>query len=164
MFYLPELLTQYAQAYTQRIGVTIESRLGRGIQGMVFLASNHSAIKVHADRAGYARELNAYSRLAQHYVTQVRGFNVPILRSFDDEMLVLEISIVKPPFVLDFGGAYLDQPPPHAGERASQERWMMERREKFGENLGKVNAILAEFEARFGIHLLDVHPGNICFE
>ena len=41
-------------------------------------------------------------------VTTVRGFNVPELIAFDDELLVLEMTIVRRPFVLDFASAYLD--------------------------------------------------------
>ena len=57
MFYIPELLADRARIYGERLGYRIESPpLGRGLQGMVFLSSKQSAIKVHAERAGYERE------------------------------------------------------------------------------------------------------------
>ncbi len=46
MFYSRELLTEQAKAYTARLGIAIDNQLGRGLQGIVFLASNQSAITV----------------------------------------------------------------------------------------------------------------------
>ena len=163
MFYSLELLTQQAKAYTARLDIAIENQLGCGLQGVVFLASNQAAIKVHADKSAYDREVAVYGRLAQHSVSSVRGFNVPIMRAFDDELRVIEMSVVKPPFVLDFGGAYVDRPSPHAADPENLRRWMEERSDKFGDSLKIVNAILADFEVRYRIFLTDVHPGNIRF-
>jgi hypothetical protein len=41
----------------------------------------------------------------------VLGFNVPQLIGFDDELHVIEMTVVKRPFVLDFAAAYLDVRP-----------------------------------------------------
>lgn len=161
MFYSPELLTAYAEAYCKRLNFKIEERLGRGLQGMVFLSSNQSAIKVHAERAAFTRELQVYSRLAQYGVQDVRGLIVPTLRAFDDNYLIIEMSLVRPPFIVDFGGAYLDKPAPHADEPEVKARWYTERKEKFGDDLMTINAVLADFERLYGIFLADVHPGNI---
>jgi len=83
------------------------------------------------------------------------------LKAFDDKLKIIEMSVVKPPFILDFGGAYLDSPPPHDPE--TLKRSMIERKEKFGDQFEMVNHILAELERRYGIYLSDVHPGNIRF-
>ena len=128
---------------------------------MVFLTNRQSAIKVHADSAGYNREVQVHSRLAQHDVRQVRRVTVPTLRDFDEELLILEMSVVSPPFILDFGGAYLDIPAPHSIDPEIQSRWLEERKEKFDGNFMTINAILADLETMYGIFLTDVHPGNI---
>lgn len=127
----------------------------------MFLSSNQSAIKAHADFSSYTRELQAYSRLAQYGVFKIRSFNIPKLRAFDDKLLILEMSVVRPPFIVDFGGAYLDQPAPHSLDPEIRERWIAERKENFGENFDLVSAVLADFETMYGIYLMDVHPGNI---
>src|SRR4051812_11316294 len=44
-------------------------------------------------------------------VTKVHRFAVPKLISWDDDLLIVEIQVVSPPFILDFGKAYLDHPP-----------------------------------------------------
>ena len=83
------------------------------------------------------------------------------MRAFDEALQIIEMSLVKPPFIVDFGGAYLDAPPPHASDPEIRSLWMKERQEKFGEDTMAVNAILAELESSFGVYLTDVHAGNI---
>ena len=50
-------------------------------------------------------------RLDENEVTQVCDFNVPQLLGVDEDLRILEMSIVTRPFVLDFAGAYLDVKP-----------------------------------------------------
>ena len=164
MFYSSDELTDRAESYVSRLGYMLVQQLGRGLQGMVFESTNPSAIKVHADRAGYARERDAYGRLAQFEVQKVRGLIVPTMRAFDDGLLLIEMTLVSPPFILDFGGAYLDKPASHATDPEMRARWMMERKDNLGEREGLVNSILADFESLYGIYLTDVHPGNIRFD
>lgn len=161
MFYAPEVLTKRAELYCSRLKLKIEEQLGKGLQGMVFLLSNRSALKIHSNKDGYERERQAYGRLMQHKVTQVRGHSVPTLRTFDDKLLALEMSLVRPPFVVDFGGAYLDSPAPHATDPETKLRWMEERKSNFVDSFETVNAILADLESLYGVYLTDVHPGNI---
>jgi hypothetical protein len=77
-----------------------------------------------------------------------------------EEWLVIEMTVVARPFVLDFASAYLDWPPkfsPEALEYQDQEM-----REKFGGRYAAVQAILAELE-EMGIFQTDVNPGNMGF-
>ena len=85
---------------------------------------------------------------------------MPQLVGFDDEHWVVEMSIVSPPFVLDFAGAYLDQKPDYLPEVMAE--WMEEKAEQFGERWQKVQAILWAF-SKLGVYLADVKPGNIEF-
>ena len=71
------------------------------------------------------------------------------------------MSSVKPPFILDFGGAYLDSPPPH--DKDAVNRSIEERREKFGDQYDQVNSLLTELERRYGIFLSDVHQAITSF-
>jgi hypothetical protein len=85
---------------------------------------------------------------------------VPQLISHDDEFLAIEMTIVSPPFCLDFGGAYLDRPPDYSPE--VWDDWRKMKSEAFEENWPTVQNILAEFES-LGIYIADVNPGNIKF-
>lgn len=88
------------------------------------------------------------------------GFNVPRLLRADDELFVIEMTIVSPPFVLDFAGAYLDTPPVFPAEVL--EAWREEKFEQFGDRWPTVLRVIAAFR-KWGIYLADVKPGNIEF-
>lgn len=99
-------------------------------------------------------------RLKQAGVTDILGFNVPQLIRADDELRVIEMSIVTRPFVLDFAGAYLDAPPHFTDETWAQ--WESEKREQFDARWLKVRAVLAALE-EFDVYMVDVSPSNIAF-
>ena len=85
------------------------------------------------------------------------------MRQPDDRLLIIEMTRVSPPFLLDFGGAYLDDPPEFLPDELARQQWDTEKREQFESNWPKVQAILRELESRYGIQLADVNPGNIRF-
>ncbi len=118
------------------------------------------ALKVLRWSEAYEREKQVYARLRQAGAGSVLGFNVPQLLASDDELRVLEMTIVRPPFILDFAGAYLDARPQFPEEVWRD--WEAEKREQFEERWPTVQALLDAFEA-LGIYLLDVSPGNITF-
>ncbi len=91
---------------------------------------------------------------------EILGFNVPQLISSDDELLVIEMTIVARPFVLDFAGAYLDAPPTFSEEIWSE--WEAEKRDQFENRWPKVQAVLSALE-EFDIYMIDVSPSNIAF-
>jgi len=76
----------------------------------------HSAVKVLKFQPLYERERNAYFRLRERGVVEVLGCNVPQLIEHDDDLWIVEMSVVTRPFVLDFAGAYLDFPPDYPRE------------------------------------------------
>ncbi len=88
------------------------------------------------------------------------GFNVPQLLGYDAEFLVLEMTVVQQPFVLDFAEVRLDFPLEFPDEVWAT--WLEEKEEQFGERWPVVMRVLAEFEA-LDIYLLDVSTRNICF-
>jgi hypothetical protein len=150
-----------AQKYAAKLGLTLGESLGYGVHGSVWSSGPMSAIKAHApDSRYYARERDIYLRLEERTVTEVRGFHVPQLLGFDDELWVIEMSIVRPPFVLDFAGAYLDERPDFSEETWAE--WEEDKQEQFGANWPQVRLILAAFE-RYGVFISDVTPNNIRF-
>jgi hypothetical protein len=165
---IPEELVQRAGNYAQRHGLVLGTSLGAGVQGSVFVAESphqladvRSAIKAHQRRPDYARERDVYRRLKQFDVTEVRGCHVPRLLGFDDELWVIDMTVVSQPFVLDFGGAYLDRAPDFSDEVMAECR--AEKEEQFGPRWPEAQAIVWEFEEEYGVILQDVNPRNIQF-
>jgi hypothetical protein len=113
---MEELLIQNARIYATQHQLRIAERLGFGIHGIVFLAENNikagkTAVKVHHAAEPFRREVAVYERLRAAGVSKILGFNVPQLIRMDEMLLVVEMTVVVRPFVLDFAGAYLDTLP-----------------------------------------------------
>lgn len=154
-----------AQAYARCQQIQLGPSLGFGTHGNVFVAVRNleptkSAVKVHNDEIPYRRECRVYERLLENGIVKIDDFHVPQLLMTDDALLVIEMTIVEPPFLLDFGGAYLDGAP-EFGEEVWAE-WQERKQEEFGSNWPKVEDVLCTLKG-YGIHLLDVHPRNITF-
>ena len=162
---MDEILTQHAQAYAGRHNLRLAERLGHGIHGIVYAAERNTepgnvAIKVHRSREVHERERDVYLRLKEAGVVEILGFNVPKFIRSDDELMVIEMTIVSRPFVLDFAGAYLDSPPKFADEIWSE--WEAEKRDQFEARWPKVQAVLNALED-LDIYMVDVSPSNIAF-
>ena len=71
------------------------------------------------------------------------------------------MTIVKPPFLLDFASAYLDGTAPVFPDHVMQE-WLADKQEQFGDNWPQAASVLAGLR-RYGIQMTDIHPGNIGF-
>lgn len=121
---------------------------------------DRSAIKTHDRSTDYTRERDVYLRLGECDVRDIRGCAVPKLLDFDDQLLIIQMTIVTRPFVLDFAGAFLDKAPDFSDEVMAE--WRAEKREQFGARWGEVQAILRELES-YGVFMIDVNPGNISF-
>ena len=160
-----EMLIPNARRYATLHQLELAETLGSGKDGIVLVAKHKTkpadvAIKVLRFDDPYLREKQVYQRLGRTAITTVLGFNVPQLVGFDDELRVLEMTIVKRPFVLDFAGAYLDTRPEFPADVSAD--WETEMREKFDVRWPDVQRVLDAFE-EFGIYLLDVSPANIAF-
>jgi hypothetical protein len=162
---MEETLIQNARAYALRHQLQLAERLGFGIHGIIFVTEGNSkagktAIKVHRSVEPCLRERLVYERLKEAGVTEILEFNVPQLIRFDDDLRIIEMTIVSRPFVLDFAGAYLDALPNFPDEKWAE--WEIEKHEQFDVHWPKVQAILRKLEA-LDIHMVDVSPSNIAF-
>jgi hypothetical protein len=137
---MDEILTQHAQTYAGRHNLRLAERLGHGIHGIVYR--------------------DVYLRLKEAGVVEILGFNVPKLIRSDDELMVIEMTIVSRPFVLDFAGAYLDSRPKFSSEIWSE--WEAEKRDQFEARWSKVQAVLNALED-LDIYMVDVSPSNVAF-
>jgi len=151
------------EQYCVRNDLIIDRQLGFGVHGSVFAAHSQGelwemAVKGFERQSEYLRERNVYLRLTEHGISNIRGCAVPDLLAFDDELLVLEMTVVMRPFVLDFAGAYLDKPPDFPEEVMAE--WRDEKKEQFEERWPEVQRILW-FLQGLGIYVIDVTPNNI---
>lgn len=162
---LPAEYEEQIKSYCERYDATPTHVLGTGTQGTVLTARSPRqpwmfAVKFHRREIAYNREVGVYLRLQDLEVTDVCGHDVPLLLTYDDELHTIEMTIVSPPFCLDFGGAYLDKPPDYSPEVWRD--WREEKEKDFDGKWPEVEKILDEFRW-MGIHIADVNPGNIRF-
>ncbi|MBI1373278.1 MAG: hypothetical protein GC159_11145 [Phycisphaera sp.] len=156
---LPDNPLEIAQRFLAGSG-QIQSELGSGTDGIVYSTSRPSAIKVFAARQPYGKELAAYSRLAEFDVSELCGHNVPILFGHDDETLVIEMSRVVPPYVLDFGKSDVDICWDFTDEEL--EARLLEQAEDFDEYWPVARDIYYALR-HYGIYYHDLSPRNVAF-
>ena len=154
-----------AEAWLVRHDSRVIGRLGFGIHGIVYRVEHNAlpgslALKIHYSKGPYRREKEIYERLKEAAVLEILGFRVPQLIGFDDTFSALELTIVKPPWVLDFAGAWLDFPPEFPDE--VWDDWRRKNEEQFGADWPVARLILSELED-LGIHMHDPSPANIHF-
>jgi hypothetical protein len=138
-------LVRRVHDFANRNGLTVEDELGAGVQGIVFSVKSQAkegrfALKGHKQEPDYRRERDAYYRLQEHGITTLRGCNVPELIACDDELWIIEMTVVSRPFVLDFGGAFLDEAPEFTEEIMVE--WRADKQEQFGSRWPEVQAII----------------------
>ncbi len=79
----------------------------------------------------------------------------------DEARVTIEMTVVTPPFLLDFGKAYINFPPDFTPEVLAD--WERQRGALFEpDQWPEVKSLLAQL-ATFGIYYYDAKPGNITF-
>lgn len=158
------LLFKNACQYADLIGTRLrrEAKLGHGTDGAVWATTRKTAIKALGWQPTYQREVAAYERLAERQLTKLHGLNIPELFGYDDELLTIEMTIVRPPFLLDFGKAYVDRQPPYWDDPQLVANAHEEWESLFDERWPDVAALLGAMEL-LGIYYVDPRPGNIVF-
>ena len=136
----PKNADRRASIYATTRRLDMSTALGRGLHGCVYSSNVRTAIKAHNNDISYIRELACYNRLHERNITEICGHHVPQFLASDDELSVIEMTIVTPPFLLDFAGAYLDWPPEFSPEVT--EDWRHEKQEQFGPRWKEVQNIL----------------------
>jgi hypothetical protein len=145
------------QAYANKRELKITRKLGEGIDGLV-IRTEYSALKAFYRADNFDREVGCYQRLAQHGFSSVAGFNVPQYIDSDRDLMVLEMTIVTAPYVLDFGKAYLDYQRFHSPETLEHEAERYQ--ELWGDHWPDIQRVLWKLEA-IGIYYVDPLPGNL---
>jgi hypothetical protein len=131
------------------------------MDGGVWKTSRNTAVKVFELQSSYARERDCYCRFMHAQVNQLAGFDVPELVDFQDQLSVLEMTLVAPPCILDFAKAWLDQPADFTAEVLAEAE--AEQRELFTDDQWPlVRKVLAALRGH-GIYYYDVKPQNVMF-
>jgi len=150
-----------ADQYAHRRGIAKGDALGDGKDGAVWRTTRPSALKVHVAQQSYLSERDAYIRLREVDLRSAAGFVIPVLHDHDDELWALEMSIVTPPFAVDFASARLDFPPDLIEDEGHTLEDLV--RDRFEDRTAEVLALYHELVDRAGIYLTDLHPHNIKF-
>lgn len=131
---------------------------GYEVDGYVWQTTQGNILKVYRRAHAFERELADDRRLEAKSLYRLQGFSIPVLVEFDEELWALEMTNVRPPYILDFGAATLDRPPP--GFNPESEEWNAEQSRKFGRDWPDVRRLLDALR-QYGIHYVDVHTQNI---
>jgi hypothetical protein len=156
-------LEQRAIEYSALRGIEIDlaNPLGRGEDGQVWKSRVPTAVKASYRWDNYYRERRCYQRLSESNVRSIDGLSVPRLIGFSDNLQVLEIEIVMPPYLLDSGKAYIDQRAPYDEEQLAA--WNEELKELFEGNYDRVCSLIGILWHWYRIDYLDAKPQNIMF-
>jgi len=152
-------------AYEARRKLRSPRFLGSGKDGVVHEAESNAfpgfvAVKSFHRPSGFEREREVYVRLRDLQIRRVRSCNVPQMLAWDYDLLTIEMTMVAPPFILDFADAWLDEAPEFSEEIWAD--WNQKLAEDFEERADEVRRMLALLRSH-GVILADVHPGNIRF-
>ncbi len=141
-------------AYGKLRGLTIEKEFGGGYDGCVFQTSKMTAIKVFGYTELYERELEIYQYMNKWNIRQVDAFHIPRLIAFDKALAIIEMSVVTPPFIVDFASAAIERPIERGDE------WHAKMADDFEDDWPLVRHAIWRLEDEHGIYIADVHPRN----
>jgi len=169
---IPDELAERRDAYCTSRGKTIFARRrGFGFDAVIWQTDDDNILKVFRRPQRFHQELAVYQRLqALHskkttdsedifpkQLYRIQGFSIPLLLDFDEPTIVLELSYVSPPYILDFAEASLE-PRQVPFDDPTRE---VEYRRVFGANWPEVRRLLDSLR-QLGIFYMDVHGKNIC--
>ncbi len=103
----------------------------------------------------------AYERLRDVGITHICGLAVPELISADARLMVIEMSIVQPPFLLDFAQTTLDRPRDFSEDVIND--WWTRVAEMFGDRFADAREVFQALEEEAGIYYYDLAPRNVNF-
>ena len=142
--------------------LSLDTPLGSGRDGDVYVSHRNTAVKIFTAEETFARELKAYEKLSRLSIRKVAGHAVPQLMRASLELKAIEMTLVKPPFLLDFASAYPTSQVPDFPEDVWQD-WHQQKQEEFGDRWPDVQFVLSEFTRLTGLVILDTNCGNIRF-
>lgn len=146
MAILPFSARDRAELYAHKRNLTIDKNYGGGYDGIVLGTDAGTAIKSLNNSELYRNELAVYLFMREKRIFSLSGFTIPKLVNYELENCIIEMTVVSPPYVVDFAGARLTRPEPFPEEII--EYWKRQKREEFGEDWPQVKHLLFAFESR----------------
>lgn len=157
MFEVPFELLERRDAYCSSHAVVIQfEQPDWGLDAYLWRTNVETIVKVHRYEERFQTELAAYNRLAERRVVRLKGFEFPQLVDYDQELHILELSIVSPPYILDFVEVGLGKRP----SNFDLDRIEAQQSKQFGKDWPDVKRLL-EALMQIGIYYDDVHNKNI---
>lgn len=147
-----------AHVYCHERSLDIVELRGWGVDAVVWQASDDRILKVFRHASQYVQEQSVYRHLQERNVRKLQGFRIPDVVDVDDELWVLGLTFVRPPYILDFAAATLGSQP--AGFDPDNTEWLAEQSRKFGRDWPDVKRLLDALR-QYGVHYTDVHTQNI---
>jgi hypothetical protein len=136
---------------------------GPGQDGFVLRSDRLTAVKFFDRVERFNREHEVYRILSNKDIHDIAGHRVPTLVGADEDLRVLEMTIVERPFVLDFAGAKRPEEVPDFEQHVLDEH-VEHLQELFGDRWADAIHVAEMFRQATGFVLLDIHPGNVAFE
>lgn len=164
-FMIEEELEKRARLYcdTKGMRLVVNPILGFGSDGRVWRTSAGTAVKAFEMAKCYTQEQECYRRLSGARVVEIDGLAVPAMEGFDDKLMVVEMSIVQKPYLLDFGKVHLDKPPPYYKDANVMSDLTSRIEDDFGDQAFRIYGVLSTLTS-FGIWYTDPSCRNICLE
>jgi len=147
------------EAYFLQHKLFVSERLGYGKDGLVYSTTSMTVIKGLKFKKCYEQERNVYQHLADKGILNIKGFTIPKLLRFDDDLLIIEMRQVTPHYIIDFAGAGLGKPLYDFNDEillAAHEDQM----ENFGDDWEWVQSALSELRSH-DVYFSDVSTKNI---
>lgn len=144
-------LEKNARAYAALFGLEadFETPLGYGNDGTVWKTERRTAIKAFDRKRKYELELACYQRFASEDVVHIGEFAVPALIAHDADLMIVEMTLVSPPYVIDFAKVWLDKAPDFPDDSIAER--LAQAEEDFGADWPAVCGLLWTLKTRFGI-------------
>jgi hypothetical protein len=151
--------------FQRRYGCELTGGLGLqvGQDGRVLSTNRLTAVKFFDREHRFQREHEVYRVLSEKKIAKIAGHNVPQFCFADVELMAIEMTLVPPPFILDFANAKRPWEVPEFDQEIMDE-YHDRLRELFGARWSDALHVAAMFRGATGFELMDLHPGNIAFD
>ena len=153
-------LPRELESYLQEHNLKATANLGNGQDGDVWKTDDNTAVKRSKRKSNHDNERRCYLRFEQLGIQEIDGFNIPELVRYDDDLLIVEMTTVSAPYIVDFGKTYIDRPPDFTPEVWSD--WEDMYQEIWEDRWPIVRSAMESLKS-VGIYYMDPHGNNVSF-
>lgn len=92
---------------------------------------------------------------------RIGQFEIPVFHACDTRLLIIEMSVVRPPYLIDFGKATVDDDQGWSGEQMSM--WWDKVNDVFEHDAAIASSIFTQLRDKAGVYQWDLNPANLNF-